>query len=93
MKRAGIYHRPDESPIERDHPRLEVIDSRPEAIRRMVAKYQGDIFKTEVLTEIFIVVDARETLVFIVYGDVTILVPRWSLRSARTYLRTYEGIA
>lgn len=93
MKRASIYVRTDATPINRDRPRLELADSTHESVRRFVRKHQGDVFQTETLTEIFIVVDAREVLVFIQYEDVTILVPHWGLRKARQYVREYLEVA
>lgn len=93
MKRAGIYHRPNEEPIDRDYPRMELAYSTPENVFKFVHKHQGEIFDTSEMSEIFLVNDRRETLVFIRYNDVTIVVPHNGLRTARQYVRRYTEIA
>ena len=91
--KAFIHLRVGDEPIDRRMPKMELNNGTPEAIRKFVWSHQNDVFDTETLGEAFLVVDRREVLVFLVYNEITILIPHHSLRTARLYVRRYLEIA
>lgn len=91
--KAFIHMRVGDEPIDRATPKIELNNGSVSAVRNFVKTHQHDVFDTEILEEVFLVVDRREVLVFLKYNDITILVPHHSLRTARIYVRKYLGVA